>query len=216
MKKSIYSLMLFDEIVEQIDKIAYIKGTNRSQLINDMLAQAIGLETPEQRVQKILNRVGDNLNGSLSVNQGSNSIQLGRSLKYKYRPKVVYSYEFVTDPVSRHAVLKVSSRSRSENLNEHFDQFFDKICRIEAKNDREKAITNDRVTNHKFVRELPRVGSINREVEAVSDFLTDYLRLIDSAMTLYFDSNGSKDVDREIEAMYARFRDAYPEDGDDE
>ena len=54
MKKSVYSLMLFDEIVEKIDQLAYENNTNRSQLINDILAEKIGLETPEQQVQKIL------------------------------------------------------------------------------------------------------------------------------------------------------------------
>lgn len=46
MKKSVYSLMLFDEIVEKIDQLAYENNTNRSQLINDILAEKIGLETP--------------------------------------------------------------------------------------------------------------------------------------------------------------------------
>jgi len=50
MIKSVYSLMLFDEIVEKIDQIAYENNTNRSQLINDILAEKIGLVTPEQKI----------------------------------------------------------------------------------------------------------------------------------------------------------------------
>lgn len=46
MKKSVYSLMLFDEIVERIDDMAYMHHTNRSQLINDILADYVGMETP--------------------------------------------------------------------------------------------------------------------------------------------------------------------------
>ena len=99
MKKSVYSLMLFDEIVEKIDQLAYENNTNRSQLINDILAEKIGLETPEQQVQKILEQLDQNLSDTLSVSQinKNSSIQFGKSLKYKYRPKVRYSYEFVND-----------------------------------------------------------------------------------------------------------------------
>ena len=88
MKKSVYSLMLFDEIVEKIDQLAYENNTNRSQLINDILAEKIGLETPEQQVQKILEQLDQNLSDTLSVSQinKNSSIQFGKSLKYKYRP----------------------------------------------------------------------------------------------------------------------------------
>ncbi len=54
MKKRVYILMRFYVIVEKIDQLAYENNTNRSQLINDILAEKIGLETPEQQVQKIL------------------------------------------------------------------------------------------------------------------------------------------------------------------
>ena len=89
MKKSVYSLMLFDEIVEKIDQLAYENNTNRSQLINDILAEKIGLETPEQQVQKILEQLDQNLSDTLSVSQinKNSSIQFGKSLKYKYRPR---------------------------------------------------------------------------------------------------------------------------------
>ena len=77
--------MLFDEIVEKIDQLAYENNTNRSQLINDILAEKIGLETPEQQVQKILEQLDQNLSDTLSVSQiNKNSrIQFGKSLKYK-------------------------------------------------------------------------------------------------------------------------------------
>ena len=91
MIKSVYSLMLFDEIVEKIDQIAYENNTNRSQLINDILAEKIGLVTPEQKIQKILEQLDENFSDTLSVSQinKNSSIQFGKSLKYKYRLLIV-------------------------------------------------------------------------------------------------------------------------------
>ena len=65
----------------------------------------------------------------LSVSQinRNSSIQFGKSLKYKYRPKVRYSYEFISNERGKYAVLKISSRTKSENLNDHFNEFFNLI-----------------------------------------------------------------------------------------
>jgi len=207
MKKSVYSLMLFDEIVEKIDQLAYENNTNRSQLINDILAEKIGLETPEQQVQKILEQLDQNLSDTLSVSQinKNSSIQFGKSLKYKYRPKVRYSYEFVNDNGQKYAVLKVSSRTKSEDLNEHFDQFFQKICNIERKNNEADEKDSEYLTNHKFIREFKENGAVQNGVGSVTNFLTEYLRMIDSAMNLYFESSSDENLDQELEALYERF-----------
>ena len=86
MKKSLYSLTLFDEVIERIDQLAYENRTNRSQLVNDILARYVGLETPEQKIQAVLEELDDNFSDVLSVSQivKNNSIQFGKSLKYKY------------------------------------------------------------------------------------------------------------------------------------
>ncbi|MDO4289402.1 MAG: hypothetical protein Q4C55_09470 [Eubacterium sp.] len=204
MKKSVYSLMLFDEIVEKIDQIAYANNTNRSQLINDILAEKIGLETPEQKVQKILEQLDANLTDTLSVSQvnKNSSIQFGKSLKYKYRPKIRYSYEFVNGSGGRYAVLKVSSRTKSEDLNEHFDQFFKKIHEVERKNLPEDLPVKEKLTNHKFIREFQKDGSIAGDVDQVSNYLTDYLKMIDSAMNLYFSDTENEDFEAELNEIY--------------
>ncbi|MFR2406814.1 MAG: hypothetical protein ACLS76_16835, partial [Eubacterium callanderi] len=186
---------------------AYENNTNRSQLINDILAEKIGLETPEQQVQKILEQLDQNLSDTLSVSQinKNSSIQFGKSLKYKYRPKVRYSYEFVNDNGQKYAVLKVSSRTKSEDLNEHFDQFFQKICNIERKNNEVDDKDSEHLTNHKFIREFKENGAVQNGVSTVTNFLTEYLRMIDSAMNLYFESNEDENLDQELEELYGQF-----------
>ncbi|MBC3888271.1 hypothetical protein GH810_08105 [Acetobacterium paludosum] len=210
MKKSVYSLMLFDEIVEKIDQIAYTKNTNRSQLINDMLAERIGMVTPEQKIQKILEQLDENFSDTLSVSQinKNSSIQFGKSLKYKYRPKVRYSYEFISSEQGKYAVLKISSRTKSENLNDHFDEFFKLIMNIEKEKDENYIDLLEHQTNHKFVREFKVDGELSQDIETVTDNLTRYLKMIDRAMNTYFsniDEVDNNDINFLLEEIYGYY-----------
>ena len=47
MKKSMYSLMLSEQVVEAIDRLALEQNTNRSRLINEILADYLSFVTPE-------------------------------------------------------------------------------------------------------------------------------------------------------------------------
>ena len=53
-KKSVYSIVLSDRIVEQIDRLAYQNGMSRSAMINHILASKLSLVTPEQQMRSIL------------------------------------------------------------------------------------------------------------------------------------------------------------------
>lgn len=57
MKKSMYSLILTDQVVEKIDQIAYQEGMSRSQLIDHLLAQQVGMATPEQKIRSIMEQL---------------------------------------------------------------------------------------------------------------------------------------------------------------
>lgn len=199
--------MLFDEIVERVDDLAYARHTNRSQLINDILADYLGVETPEQKIQSVLVSVGDNLGDRPLVSQISqnNSIRFGKSLKYKYRPKVRYVYEFKNNADGRYAVLKISSRTTNADLNEMFRDFFNHIGVIEIRHHQIDRGSGDTDTHHKFVRAFKHAGSVNRDEQGLTDFLTRYLRMIDSAMDTYFEDFGSADMDAELDAIYSYF-----------
>lgn len=53
MSKSVYSVVLMDDVVDAVDRLAYEAGTNRSNMINRILAEYVQLATPEQRMQDI-------------------------------------------------------------------------------------------------------------------------------------------------------------------
>lgn len=46
MNKSMYSLILMDDVVREIDKIALRMNTNRSNLVNQILAEYASMMTP--------------------------------------------------------------------------------------------------------------------------------------------------------------------------
>ena len=54
MKKNVYSLVLSEDVVHEIDKMAYRQGTNRSNLVNQILAEYASLITPERRISHLL------------------------------------------------------------------------------------------------------------------------------------------------------------------
>ena len=49
MKKNLYSLTLSDDVVREIDALAHRMGTNRSALVNRILAECGSVPTPERR-----------------------------------------------------------------------------------------------------------------------------------------------------------------------
>lgn len=53
MKKTMYSLMLAEDVIREIDRLAAEKSTNRSNLVNQILAEYVSMTTPEKHVQNI-------------------------------------------------------------------------------------------------------------------------------------------------------------------
>mgnify|MGYP000260249303 CR=1 FL=1 len=57
MKKTLYSLMLSEDVVAEVDRLAHRMGTNRSNLINQILAEHVDLVTPERRINDIFTAI---------------------------------------------------------------------------------------------------------------------------------------------------------------
>ena len=57
LQKSLYSLMLMDDVVREIDRLALQQNTNRSNFINQILAEYVSLMTPEKRIGNIFKNI---------------------------------------------------------------------------------------------------------------------------------------------------------------
>lgn len=218
MGKSLYSLILSDEIIEAIDTLAYKKRTNRSQLINDILAERVGLLTPEQKVRKIIGyitqamSIRENIHVK-TVNECS-SIQFGTFLKYKYNPSIRYSYEFYTSNDHKYAVLKVSSRTKSEELSHHLVNFFSILSAIDQKRFNElhaKEIVTQisDQSNNRFYREfLSGISLEGVKEDRIGRYLSNYLLMLDQALKLYFSHIGEVsmgEITKEIDKIYCHY-----------
>ncbi len=128
MKKSVYSLVLMDDVVDAIDKLAYSMNTSRSNLINQILAEKVSYITPEKRIQDIFTRVCKIIDNDM--NQISNAVisnstlSLKSPVRYKYRPTVRYSVELYRNPKNAIGKLKVSMRTQNESLIQLINRFF--------------------------------------------------------------------------------------------
>ena len=101
MKKTLYSLILDEDVVREVDLLAHRLGTNRSSLINQILAEYVDYVTPERRISQVLSAVEQLLQPSRELvpffAPNSSSMSMKSSLEYKYRPTIKYEVELYRD-----------------------------------------------------------------------------------------------------------------------
>ena len=78
MGKSVYSMVLNDEVVALIDKKAVLSGLSRSQMINEILADAVGFSTEKQQIADVLERINALEIGRLKVVRRQIYLSYGR------------------------------------------------------------------------------------------------------------------------------------------
>ena len=120
MNKSVYSLVLTDDVVAEIDRIAYENGTSRSNTVNQILAEYVSYDTPEKRIREVFSEVENLLTGSsrfqVMMQPSDSMFSLRSALAYKYNPTVRYSVELNRNLQPAIGELRVSVRSQSSAL----------------------------------------------------------------------------------------------------
>lgn len=186
MKKTLYSLMLSDDVVREIDALAHRLGTNRSNLINQILAEHVDLVTPERRIRDIFSRMESLLLGDRElvphVAPNAMSMSLKSSLQYRYRPTVKYSVELFRDHSGALGELSVVFRTQSAELLEAMERYFSVL----------KCIEDELVAPHipieyalyggRFTRSICLPGKADYSTEAIAAAISAYIRLFDSLM----------------------------------
>ena len=120
MKKTLYSLMLSDDVVHEVDMLAHRMGTNRSNLINQILAEYVNLTTPERRINDIFTAIEQMIAPSRDLvpffSPNTFTMSLKSSLEYKYRPTVKYEVELYRAGENSIGELSVIFRTQSAAL----------------------------------------------------------------------------------------------------
>lgn len=187
MNKSVYSLVLTDDVVAEIDRIAYENGTSRSNTVNQILAEYVSYDTPEKRIREVFSEVENLLTGSsrfqVMMQPSDSMFSLRSALAYKYNPTVRYSVELNRNLQPAIGELRVSVRSQSSALRLYMLQFFKLWSRIEQNlvGHVECAMADDR-----YIRRLAVAKDRKLDNEALGQAIAEYIRLFDTALKLFF------------------------------
>ncbi len=192
MKKSVYSLVLSDDVIEAIDRLAYSKGTSRSAMINGILAEAVSYTTPEKRMNDIFGAI-ESLMGSTGFQiqpQPSDAMLSIRSaLKYKYKPVIRYGLELYRSFDKTIGQLRVSFRTQSETLKSDLTDFLKLWAELENKYIIKffpEGISYT-IDDGKFTRTFRLPEAIERRSDdEIARAISEYIKMFDEILKIYF------------------------------
>ena len=179
--------MLNDEVVREVDALAHRLGTNRSNLINEILAEYVNYTTPERRINDILSTIQELMQPSGDLipffAPHSYSLSLKSSLEYKYRPTIKYEVELYKGSGDTIGALSVLFRTQSPALIDAMTDFFRLWKSIEDAHlaPRLSAKVDYALYDGKFVRTIT-VPDKNCSSDELASSLAEYIRLFDKMM----------------------------------
>lgn len=221
MNKSVYSIVLTDSVVQKIDELARKQGTNRSALINKILAESLSVETPEKRytdIYRLVNNIFSSSAFSILDAQAENSLAVSSIMNYKYNPTVRYQVELYRNDVNgKIGKLRINLRTRNAPLLERLDIFFRLWSTFEAKylaNIMNTSIKYEK-EDTRFARELmiPRkkhgVKVYSEQAISMDDIaeaIAEYIKGFDRVMKCWFEySDDYRRASVIAESEYADF-----------
>ena len=207
MNKNIYSLVLSDEIVQEVDSLAYEMNTSRSNMINQILAEYFSYDTPEKRIKEVFERMEKLLLGSTgfqTVLQPSGSMYSIRSaLSYKYNPSVRYSVELTDGDPNEIGELRVSVRSQNSSFILLIMQFFKLWTKIENKYIGE---TDSVYSDGRYLRKLRFAEGARKDGREIGEAIAKYISALNRAMKYYFNHLTAVQYAVEgVERIYAEY-----------
>lgn len=212
MNKSVYSLVLTDAVVAEIDRLAYESGTSRSNMINQILAEYVSYDTPEKRMREIFSEVERLLtagsNFQVVLQPSESMFSLRSALSYKYNPTVRYSVELNRGGGAGLGELRVSVRSQNSTLRLYMLQFFKLWTRLEQSL---IGAVDCAMMEDKYVRRLNFSGAPESGNVTVGEGIASYIRLFDAALKVYFaDLNNPQETLIRMESLYRDYLKSNP------
>ncbi len=187
MKKTVYSLVLSEDVVEAVDRMAYSRGTSRSNLINQILAEAVGYVTPERRMAEILQTLSAQMTGLYQLQeQATDGILVIRSpLRYRYKPTIRYRVELYRQPEHALGVLYASFRTQSKPLIEDATAFFRTWATLEQQHG--ACDPNDyQIADGCWTRRFRITAGSSTASQEIGAAIGRYIKRVDAALKDYF------------------------------
>ncbi len=183
--KNVYSIVLSSDVVEKIDRLAYEKGTNRSNMINQILAEYVSYTTPEKRFREVFRQMQSILeeNAFKAAEPSDTMLSLRTALAYKYNPTVKYNVELYRGGGDAIGELRVSLRTQNAGLILYMMQFYRLWAKIEA------AYRPDIVwmaADGKYTRTLSLQNLNGVQSFDLGKVIASYVNAFDRALKAYF------------------------------
>jgi len=216
MNKSVYSLVLSDELVEAVDREAYRAGMSRSAFINKVLAEAVSYVTPEQRMNDIFTAVEQLMDGGIfriMPRPSDTAFAMRSALQYKYKPVIRYGIELYRSLDSTIGKLKVSLRTQSEALIADFTRFIGLWSALEKMYiiDHFPEGISYTVEKGRFTRTFSLPPDKHRLSDnEIASALSEYIKMFDEILKLYF---ANADDERKAKEVVMRRYKAYFTEG---
>ena len=196
MAKRLYSLMLNDQVVAAVDRQAHRLGTNRSALIDNVLAEYFGVHTTQKMMSDIFKEMDALLSNSADLipffAPNSGTFFVKSALTYKYRPTLKYELVLDTTGSNKLGDISVNFRTQSNVLLNQLEQFFriwaqleQEILGKEAQNIAYSLFPN------RFVRSITLPASGDFTAQQIAAAVSEYVNLLDASIKAYI--NGEKD-----------------------
>lgn len=207
MKKSVYSLVLMEDVVEAIDELAYSLHTSRSNLINQILAERVAMITPQQHVQTIFDSLSQYLKPYTHFQIQSQAddymYSIKSALKYKYNPTIRYCVYLEQKNGKLAGQLRLVSRTQSEVLYCYLNEFIKLWASIENDNN---LIVWQQEEGTKWSRQLSLTAFQEpTKGNKLANCLCQYIQLLDEALKLFFGNIGNQ------EFQYQQLKEYYLE-----
>lgn len=186
MAKSVYSLLLNDEVIAYVDIMARKNGLSRSNMIEKILASAVRYETPEMRAGNIFGEIERLLSSGTGMRFTQQPSQYMASIvsaiNYRYNPTVKYSVELF--PQSDHlGQLKVTLRTQNPILINLISDFYSLYEALEKNFYNPNAIHI--VEGVRFARlfNFPKPSVSTKDL---AQKIADYVKEFDELLNLFF------------------------------
>ncbi|MBE6856521.1 MAG: hypothetical protein E7500_03720 [Ruminococcus sp.] len=207
MKKSVYSIVLMDDVIRAVDAQAYRLGTSRSNLINQILAEHLSCVTPEMRMRDIFATLESLVSADFKIQQqrSESFLTLKTALEYKYRPTINYKVELARAPDCYLGNLTVSIRTQSAQLIALFDNFFAYWIEMEMSFLSKFGLSDVyayELSQGCFRRKLINTESLSKI--NTGEALNSYILLLDKFIKAFFSAPQSFNaVAQELENLYS-------------
>lgn len=194
MDRNVYSLVLNDDVVRAVDKMAYEKGTSRSSLINQILAEYFSFSTPEMRMKSIFDSVEQTIAEidcfQVQFQPSDAMITIRSALRYRYNPSIRYVLELYRSCDPTVGEMRVSMRTQSQPLIQILTAFFSFWEEMESGTVGPffpHGQVPGRVETGRYLRRfiLPQEKGKQTE-EGIAEAISDYIQFFDSCLKYYF------------------------------